>query len=111
MTWMSIEQQAAKLLWDAACQPIETHERIFAEHEFTEHHAGDGYTEPRETWIACSCGVTVWAWQQYYMEVDEDPETAKKLHLAFALCEEIIKRDKEQKDGQDQQQDTHNHRV
>ena len=96
---MSPVQGASKLLWDAANLPYQTYDRIEAEHQFTEHHAGDGYTEPRETWIDCSCDATVWAWQQHYMEVEEDPETAKKLHLAFALCEEIIKREKENTDA------------
>ncbi len=92
-------QGALSLVMKAAILSDAELDRIEAEHQFTEHHAGDGYTEPRETWIQCSCDATVWAWQQYYDENPEDPETTKKLHLAFALCEEIIKREKEQANG------------
>lgn len=100
MTWKpGLVREARRLLVDASYLDTDVLNRLEEEHQFTEHHAGDGYTEPRESWIDCSCDATVWAWQQYYMETQEDPETAKKLHLAFALCEEIIKRDKETKDA------------
>lgn len=55
---------------------------VLAAHVMTDASAGNGYTEPREAWVSCSCGTTVWAWQQYYEETDEDPELAKRTHLS-----------------------------
>lgn len=33
---------------------------LVAEHEYTTGSTGDGYHEPRQDWIACSCGVLYW---------------------------------------------------
>ena len=60
-------------------------------HIMTERGAGDGYISPREAWIACTCGVTVWGWQEYYFDTDEDPERAKALHLAAMGARAMIR--------------------
>jgi hypothetical protein len=54
-------------------------------HEMTEHHAGNGYSEPRESWIVCACGEDIWSWQQFYAETDVDPNDAMRAHLTAAL--------------------------
>ena len=48
------------------------------------HHgsAGDGYTEPREQWLNCSCGASIWSWQQFYDETDDDPDVCWTKHIA-----------------------------
>lgn len=60
-------------------------EVVTATHRMTDMSAGDGYTEPREHWVQCSCGMTVWAWQEFYAENDTDPDDAKADHLADAI--------------------------
>ena len=40
-------------------------------HHPTSHHAGNGYTEPYEFWVTCSCGRFDWGWQQHYEERDD----------------------------------------
>lgn len=87
---MSPAEEVRGLLHEASLLYIGTVEGLLAGHEFTENHAGNGYTEPRERWIECSCGVAVWGWQEYYAETSEDPEVQKKLHLAFVLVEAVL---------------------
>lgn len=33
---------------------------ILAAHQYVSESAGDGYTEPRQDWVGCSCGVLYW---------------------------------------------------
>lgn len=55
-----------------------------AGHNAIWHQAGDGYIEPREAWLTCSCGRAVlWAWQQFYEENDTDPKDAWAAHLTY----------------------------
>lgn len=92
---MSPAQELSCLIEQVAEVDIDTIWRVIEQHQFTEHHAGDGYTEPSEAWISCSCDATIWFWQQYYMETDEDPEINKKLHLAMVLVEAVLNEGKE----------------
>ncbi len=88
---MNTAAEVRALLADAICIGHEATASVIEEHQFTEHSAGDGYTEPREHWINCTCGIAVWSWQQYYMETDESPEDCKKIHLAMMLVAEVLK--------------------
>lgn len=54
---------------------------VVAKHARWDHHAGNGYTEPREAWIECSCGALVWQWQQFYFETGENPNVNWAEHL------------------------------
>jgi len=65
--------------------------QVVEEHVMTERGAGDGYISPREAWIACTCGVTVWGWQEYYFDTDEDPGRAKALHLAAMGAQAMLR--------------------
>lgn len=56
------------------------------EHVRLSHSAGDGYTEPREYWETCSCGVTIFAWQQFYDESREDADNNWLGHLDWVAC-------------------------
>jgi hypothetical protein len=88
---MSPALELSYLLEQVAEVDIDTIWRTIDEHEFMEDHAGNGYTEPREHWIDCTkCMETVWGWQQYYAETDEDPEQAKKRHLIMVLVEAVL---------------------
>lgn len=58
---------------------------VLAGHLRDDHEAGNGYTEPRESWITCSCGADIWHWQQFYNETEEDPEENWRAHQAAAL--------------------------
>lgn len=60
--------------------------QILRDHDGTDFHAGDGYTEPQESWIECmTCDITLWSWQQYYYENPEDPEEAIRQHQVYML--------------------------
>lgn len=61
-----------------------------AEHLREDGYAGDGYTEPREAWISCSCGAQVWHWQQFYFETDEDPAVAWTDHLTWVAANNYL---------------------
>nr|DAP03161.1 MAG TPA: hypothetical protein [Caudoviricetes sp.] len=61
-----------------------------SEHLREDGHAGNGYTEPRESWIYCSCGAQVWVWQQFYFETDEDPERNWIEHLSAMTAGHFI---------------------
>lgn len=63
---------------------------LMEQHQAQFNSAGDGYTEPREAWYDCSCGVTIWGWQQYYAENPDKPEDAMKLHLIYMLIIDAI---------------------
>lgn len=65
--------------------------QVVGEHVMAERGAGDGYISPREAWIACACGVTVWGWQEYYFETDEEPERAKALHIAAMGAQAMLR--------------------
>lgn len=58
-------------------------EKVAREHVRRDSYAGDGYTEPRESWTSCSCGAHIWAWQQFYAETDEDPDENWTQHIAY----------------------------
>lgn len=58
------------------------YEALIAAHHPEDYDAGDGYTMPRERWVECSCGVIVWAWQQFYEENDEDDRISFAQHFA-----------------------------
>lgn len=60
--------------------------QMLRDHDGTWFHGGDGYLEPRESWVDCmTCNVTLWSWQQYYFEVDMDPEEAIRQHQVLML--------------------------
>lgn len=81
---------AVSLVRGAADLDLATRTRIVTEHVMTFHDGGDGYTTPREAWVQCSCGATVWGWQQYYAETTEKQEDAERMHLAMMLCVEAL---------------------
>ena len=55
--------------------------------------AAGGHYEPAEAWIECSCGATVWTWQQLYYETEEDPEEAWTKHLLRAALPHLTAQD------------------
>lgn len=59
-------------------------ERITQEHLPIWWNAGDGYNEPRESWLTCSCDDTeiIHAWMQFYGETADDPYVSWGLHIA-----------------------------
>lgn len=58
------------------------------DHRRRDYWAGNGYSEPREQWIECSCGAHVWEWQQYYNENPTSPDDAWAAHLREAFPDE-----------------------
>lgn len=95
---MSPAQELSLLLEAVADVDLDTIWRVIDEHQFTDHSAGDGYQEPREHWINCTCDATVWDWQQYYMETAEDPETNKKMHLIMMVVDAVLNEGKPNKE-------------
>jgi hypothetical protein len=69
---------------------VETIAQILAAHAPLWHHAGDGYTEPRESWLVCTCGADIFQWQQFYDENEEDPDVLMRAHQATALRAAIL---------------------
>jgi hypothetical protein len=60
--------------------------QILRDHDGSWYNAGDGYTEPRESWVDCiTCDITLWSWQQYYFDTDEDPQEAIRQHQVMML--------------------------
>lgn len=53
------------------------------DHVRLSHSAGDGYTEPREYWETCTCGATIFTWQQFYEETPGNPDDAWAIHLEW----------------------------
>lgn len=68
----------------------ESAQATLAEHLREDGYAGNGYTEPRESWIYCSCGAQVWMWQQFYFETGEDPEANWIEHLSAMTAGHFI---------------------
>lgn len=66
------------------------------QHEMREYSAGNGVTEPRESWADCSCGASLWEWQEYYNENPMEPEDAFRAHVAHALLSRFTITEKEQ---------------
>ena len=60
-------------------------------HQFCTGSAGNGQTEPYETWVECSCGVLLHAWQQHYDEHDDrQPHVEYAAHIAWLAVEATI---------------------
>jgi hypothetical protein len=59
--------------------------QVLAEHVSEDHYAGNGYNEPREAWVVCSCGADIWEWQQFYNENPADPDDAFRAHVAAVV--------------------------
>lgn len=64
--------------------------KVVADHRREDGYAGNGYTEPREAWISCSCGAHVWNWQQFYFETSEDPNQCWLDHVAAMAAAAVI---------------------
>ena len=64
--------------------------QVLAEHVSEDHYAGNGYNEPREAWVVCSCGADIWEWQQFYNENPADPEDAFRKHLAAVVLAYLL---------------------
>ena len=43
--------------------------------------AGNGHTEPLESWLQCSCGILIWSWQQFYEESEDDSADRWDAHM------------------------------
>lgn len=73
---------------------------VFAAHRMEEGHGGNGYSDPRESWINCSCGASVWSWQQFYDETDVEPEDAWRAHLTHYVLAAGFSRSRGPETGQ-----------
>ena len=73
--------------------------QVLAEHVSEDHYAGNGYNEPREAWVVCSCGADVWEWQQFYNENPADPEDAFRAHVAAVILANITAEEWTQEQG------------
>lgn len=73
---------------------------VAAEHQYVVRHWGDGYTEPREEFIGCSCNVEYWGHIQhadctcyeggYFDEADEAPQKhAEHVHAEWVAARTI----------------------
>lgn len=66
-------------------------EKLAVDHQPEHHSSGNGYTEPREEWVNCSCGIHVWDWQQFYNERETDPEVEFSQHFGYFVAYEAAK--------------------
>lgn len=55
---------------------IRTLAELATAHEFTEYQDGDGFNEPVEEWVGCSCGAEHWSHIQHADCECHFPETA-----------------------------------
>lgn len=83
--WAALRTHAPAGALSAQSVSLPTREQIAEAHRYQEGDAGDGYTEPREWWAQCSCGVWLTEWQQFYNESDDNPHEVYALHLVDAV--------------------------
>ena len=70
---------------------------VLAGHQREDHAAGDGRETPHEEWTKCSCGVTVWCWQQFYEETEDTSDADFLAHVAAQLVPLIEARERGQR--------------